>query len=108
MAQSKEQPTLIEAIVGLLVLAGIGWGLLHFTGCGRTTDPPQPPAVPKTAFEPPQAPKVHLADESESTAPVEDSGPLAEARARVRKFEKKRAQVEPLLQKALEEQDELV
>ncbi len=107
MAENKGQPTLIEVIVGLLVLAGTGWGLLHLTGCGRTTDPPQPPAVPKIAFEPPAAPKVQHPDDESTTLP-EESGPLAEARARVRKFEKRRAQVQPLLEKALAERGELV
>jgi hypothetical protein len=106
MAASKEQPSLIEAIAGLLVLTGIGWGLLHLTGCGRTADPLQPAGIPKNALEPPLAPTVH--SPGSSSTPPEESGPLAEVREQVRRFEKKQQALEPVLERALAEQDELV
>jgi hypothetical protein len=79
MADSKNRPALAEALVGTAALLGLGWALLHLTGCGNSSDRAQPAAVPKTAFAPPPAPKVGLAD-SESTNSPDESGPLAEAR----------------------------
>ncbi len=43
-----------------------------------------------------------------SDAVVQGTGPIAEARRQVKKFEKKRAAIEPLLEKALADRDELV
>jgi hypothetical protein len=107
MAQSKNKPALVEALVGTVTLLGIGWAVLHPAGCGNSGDRQQPAAVPKTAFAPPLAPKVGLPD-SESTDSPDESGPLAEARGQVRKFEKKRQALEPVLERALADRDELV
>jgi hypothetical protein len=107
MAESNNRPALIEALVGAAVLIGGGWALLHFSGCGSTGDQPQRAAVPKAAFGPPPAPTVSLPD-SESASPPDETGPLAEARGQVRRFEKKRQALEPVLERALGEQEQLV
>jgi hypothetical protein len=106
MEDSKSRPALVEALVGTAALLGLGWALLHVTGCGGPGDREQPAAVLKTAFAPPPAPKVGPPD-SESDDPPEEIGPLAEARGQVRKFEKKRQALEPVLERALAERDEL-
>jgi hypothetical protein len=107
MADSKSRPALVEALVGTAALLGLGWALLHIAGCGGSTDREQHAAVQKTAFAPPPALKAGL-PESGSADPPEEAGPLAEARGHVRKFEKKRQALEPVLERALADRDELV
>ncbi len=107
MAEGTNRPALVEVLVGTAVLIGGAWALLAFSGCARTGDQPEPSGVPKAALAPPPAPQVGLPD-SEATGPPEGTAPLAEARRQVRKFEKKWQALEPVLERALAERDELV
>jgi hypothetical protein len=90
----------------LLGLIGMGWGIWWCAGCGKNSDLPQPPAIPKSNFDLPKPPKSSLGDEP--SIDQEASGPLTDARERVKRFEKKRAALQPLLDKALGDRDELV
>jgi prefoldin subunit 5 len=91
--------TPLRAIGFLLGLAVMCWGIWSCVGCGKNGDPQQPPA--------PQKSKLDL-DLSPTSETADDFGPLADAKERVNRFEKKRAALQPLLDKALADRDELV
>ncbi len=93
----------IGGVIGvLLALIGMGWGIWWCAGCGKNGDPQQPPAPQKSKFDLEPSPK------SETPDAPEASGPLVDARERAKRFEKKRAALQPLLDKALTDRDELV
>lgn len=95
----------VGSLIGALVaLVGIPWAVCCCIGCGRNSDPP---AIPKAQSGLPPPPVFGPHDSNSDNAPPA-SGPVAEARERVRRFEKKRAALQPLLDKALAERDELV
>ena len=94
--------TSLQVIGFLSGLAVICWGLWSCVGCGKSGDPQQPPAVHKSQFDLEPSPKLDSPDDPN------EFGPLADARKRVRRFEKKRAALQPLLDKALADRDELV
>jgi hypothetical protein len=93
----------IGGVIGvLLALIGTGWGIWWCAGCGKNGDPQQPPAPQKSKFDLEPSPKSETPDDPEA------SGPLVDARERAKRFEKKRAALQPLLGKALADRDELV
>src|ERR1700683_2680303 len=84
----------------LLGLTFMCWGICWCAGCGKNSDPPPPPAIQKSKFDIDPPPKFDSPNDQEAF------GPLADARERVKKFEKKRAALQPLLDKALGDRDE--
>jgi hypothetical protein len=90
--------TPLQVIGGMSGLALLCWAIWSCVGCGKNGDPQQPSAPQKSNFdlEPPI-----------SETP-DDFGPLTDARERVKRFEKKRAALQPLLDKAQADRDELV
>lgn len=85
------------------MLVGVAFLVVWCGGCSRegaqpnVPPPPQLPGLPKDRFN---------GDPDDATTPA--SGPLADARRRVQDFERRRAKIEPLLEKALADRDELV
>jgi hypothetical protein len=104
--KSGAEKSWAELIGTLLGMIGMGWGIWWCAGCGKNSNPPQPPAIPKSKFDIPKPPQSNPS--AESSNEQEASGPLVDARERVKKFEKKRAALQALLDKALGDRDELV
>lgn len=98
---TKNNP-ILQGIGFLSGLTLMCWAIWSCAGCGKNSDPPPPPAPLKSKFD--------LAPSSKPKSPddQDEFGPLADARERVTKFEKKRAALQPLLDKALADRDELV
>ncbi len=92
----------MSAVVAWAVLCS---AICLTTGCSNETKPPA--GVSKSKFDPALKPGFDLRDPDSPDAHGE-TGPLADAKDRVRKFEKKRAALQPLLEKALADRDELV
>src|SRR5579875_3364120 len=90
----------VGSLIGALVaLVGIPWAVCGCIGCGRNSDLP---AIPKAKPGLPPPPMCGPPDsDSDDVSP--GSGPVADARKRVKGFEKKRAALQPLLDKALAE-----
>ena len=86
---------------GALLLAG-AYTALSCIGCSDNRPKAQQPGVVPPAPTIPKPGGVGPSDDPD------DFGPLADARERVRRFEKKRAALQPFLDKALADRDELV
>lgn len=91
--------------VAILAWALIGSVICTNTGCTDNRQPP--PGVSKSKFDVAPSPEFGRRD-SDSPDNRGKTGPVADAKDRVRKFEKKRAALQPLLEKALADRDELV
>ena len=93
-----------RAMLGGAFLVVSAYMAVSCIGCSESGPKHQQPGVAGPALA---IPKAKL-DGADSTNDQDDSGHLADARERVKKFEKKRAALRPLLDKALGDRDELV
>jgi hypothetical protein len=103
MNLTENKSALMKSMLGPVRGVVAALTICFCAGCGaEAPKPDQRVPPPASGF-----PKTSSSDDFDA-APNQDSGPVADAKQRVRSFEQKRARIEPLLEKALVERDELV